>query len=630
MRHHVPSILVLLGAVVAVAAYLQALNFPLVSDDLYYIPENSKLLGLHLSELWRLFAEPYNPVEFLPLRDLSYWFDIALFGLTPSAFRLHNIILYLLCLPLVYATTLGLWRYFRPADAASTPWAAAAVTVLFALHPAHVEAVVWISGRKDVLSGLFSLFALWLAVNAKREHGFSSRYAAATLLALLAAMLSKATAVAVAPVIAMLWIIFWRDMPEQHRRRTQLLWPFAILFLAASAVLIFASNSVPTVKAPAYFGVEVITRALAVLGWLARLAVSPESRHFFYPVLDVTYIPVMVICGIVVLLAGLSGLMLVLRRRSLEGFALLAILLQCMPYTQLISFYTTSLVSDRFLTVAVWPAMLLIVALLWRLKPVPRMVILVVVSFSWGFQTVVRVSDWRSFDAIIDADMRGFPGYFMPAMYKIGTVQLKQGMFRDAVDTANTIASPEFRNIMIEIVQADYVVRVKTLETGKPEEAMHLLWKLGHDLRQEPVQAQWNSPVNIFWTRSQESFENEWGLLIKQFTNDASVSYNFGLWKMEVHNYIDAADHLRTSIESQRLPEAVRGTAFKSLGEALLNIGNLAESEDRLRSALQQSPPDFRAYCLLSELYKQTSRFEEATRAEAECRSHISSKTTAQ
>ena len=71
MRHHAPSILVLPGAVVVVAAYLHALNYSFVSDDLYLIPENAKLLGLHLSELWRLFVEPWNPVEFLPLRDLS-------------------------------------------------------------------------------------------------------------------------------------------------------------------------------------------------------------------------------------------------------------------------------------------------------------------------------------------------------------------------------------------------------------------------------------------------------------------------------------------------------------------------------------------------------------------------------
>lgn len=74
MRQHAPLALVLLAVIVAVAAYLQALDYPFHSDDGVYITGNTKLLGLHLSELWRLFIEPYNTFsEFLPLRDLSYW-----------------------------------------------------------------------------------------------------------------------------------------------------------------------------------------------------------------------------------------------------------------------------------------------------------------------------------------------------------------------------------------------------------------------------------------------------------------------------------------------------------------------------------------------------------------------------
>ena len=219
-----PLMLVLISTSIAVAAYLQALDYSFVSDDISQIKDNTRLARLHLGELWRLFTEPYNVAsEFLPLRELSYWFDITLFGLNPPAFRLHNIILYLLCLPLVYGTTLGLWRYFRPADAASAPWAAATVTALFALHPALVESVVYITGRKYVLPNLFSMLALWFAVNVQRERRFSTPHAASALLAFVAVMLSKASYVAVAPAIAMLWVIFWRDIPEPDRHRSLLL-----------------------------------------------------------------------------------------------------------------------------------------------------------------------------------------------------------------------------------------------------------------------------------------------------------------------------------------------------------------------------------------------------------------------
>jgi len=520
MRQLAPWAFVLGGITVAVAAYLQALHYPFVNDDTVYIVENFKLAGLQSTELWRLFIEPYNRYEFLPLRDLSYWFDITLFGLTPAAFRTHNIILYLLCLPLVYGTALAAWRYFRPADAASAPWAAAAVTALFALHPSHAEAVVWISGRKDVLSTLFSLLALWFALKAKREHGLSGGYASAALVALLAAMLSKATTVAMAPVIAMLWVLFWRDIPRPNRPRSVLLWPLASLLLAVCIALIFSASS--SVKAAAYFGVEAITRVLAVLGWLARLAVSPESRHFIYPVFDDPYLPVMAILGVAILLAAIAGVAMILRKRSLEGFALIAFVLLCMPYTQLIPFVTPTLVSDRFLTLAAWPAVLLIVALSWRLQKVPRAALLIIIALLWGYQTIERPRDWRNYEALVDTDLRAYPGHYLPAFQKIMSYLLPKGRFREAGEMANSIRVPEARAVMGYLVQGAIDLR-DVRKTRDPRDAVKHLQDLGQLLKTPPVQSRWDPAMLHFWEESSDSFELEWQWLVKSFPDDAAV-----------------------------------------------------------------------------------------------------------
>src|SRR5690348_2715648 len=97
-RQGFPLALMFLGAAIAVCACLQALNYPFIADDRFYIVENAKLSGLHWSGLWRLFVEPFNEfTEFLPLREMSYWFDLSLFGPSPAAFRIHNIVLYVLC-----------------------------------------------------------------------------------------------------------------------------------------------------------------------------------------------------------------------------------------------------------------------------------------------------------------------------------------------------------------------------------------------------------------------------------------------------------------------------------------------------------------------------------------------------
>jgi tetratricopeptide (TPR) repeat protein len=615
VRQFAPFVLILISVVVAVTAYLQALHYPFASDDGAYIAENTKLAGLHLGELWRLFTEPYNDFsEFLPLRDLSYWLDITLFGRNSAEFRLHNIILYLLCLPLVYATTLSLWKYFRKTDVTSAPWAAATVTAMFALHPSLVESVVWISGRKYVLSNLFAMLALWLAVSAKREHGLSLPHAAAALLAFVGVMLSKASYVALAPVIALIWMMFLRNIPAPDRRRLQLLWPLSILVLAVLLILVFIASSVG--REPVYFGIESVTRTLAVLGWLVRLAVTPESRHFFYPVFEDTYFSVMVGLGVAVLVAATFSVVMILRKRqSLEGFAIVAFLLICMPYIQLIPYSPPSLVSDRFLTFAAWLAVLLIVALAWRLNPMPRIALLLVIALAWSFQTIERPRDWRG-ETLLDTDLSAYPGHYHPAFHKIRNL-LALGMYNDAIRTANSITNAEFRNLMIRMIQATYAVNSAT--TGKPDEALVLLQNFEIALNHLPAQIMWNSPMQYVRDECKFILALKVARLAEQFPDNALVRYKAGLWMLEDQNYNGAVTHLRAATESQHLLESVRGTAFKSFGVALLHSGHVAEAEVPLRAALEQSPPDFRAYCSLSKVYKQMGQIEDAAHTEAEC-----------
>jgi hypothetical protein len=387
--------------------------------------------------------------------------------------------------------------------------------------------------------------------------------------------------------------------------------------LAVCVGLVFTANS--TVKEPLYFGAETLTRLLAVLGWMAVLAVSPENRHFYYPVLEDTYLAYRIVLGVAVLAAGAAGGMMVLRRRSMEGFALAGFLLLCMPYTQLIPFITDSLVADRFLALAVWPAMLLVVSLSWRLSPVPRAALLFIIALAWIFQTVERPRDWSSFEALVDKDLRAYPGYYMPAVYKITGFQLPRGMYRDAENTAGSITIPEIRDAMIRIIKIHHGGDTDAATSGKLQEAMAMLWKTGHDIKQLPVQTRWNQPLNNLWIKLPSILAMEWKYLAARFPDDISVHYNAGLWMLDAQRYSDAVSYLRPATQSPQLPKQLRGTAYASLGVALLGSGHAAEAEMPLLAALDQSPPELRAYCSLFEVYKLTGRPEDATRAEAAC-----------
>ena len=217
----------------------------------------------------------------------------------------------------------------------------------------------------------------------------------------------------------------------------------------------------------------------------------------------------------------------------------------------------------------------------------------------------------------------------MPALYKILVVQLPQGLIREANETANSIAAPDLRDTMIGMVKADNAVTLAD-STGNPQEAMALLWKSWLDHKLPPAQAKWNSPIRLFWEKKRDTLAFEWHRLARRFPDDASVRYNTGLSLLNFNEYENAATNLRAATVSQGLPESVRGQAFKNLGLALMNNGQIAEAESPLRAALEQPQPDLRAYCLLSDVYKRTARPNEAARAEASCPGRTSSDKTAQ
>jgi tetratricopeptide (TPR) repeat protein len=255
-------------------------------------------------------------------------------------------------------------------------------------------------------------------------------------------------------------------------------------------------------------------------------------------------------------------------------------------------------------------------------KPAPRAAMLLVIALAWGFQAAERTRDWRSFETLVDADFRAFPGFSMPAMYK-SDIQISKGLFREAVDTANRIAIPEVRSSMIKLVKAHQAV-IESSSLGNAHEAIDILLDFGLDLKQAPIQAQWNAPIGIIWKVNRNYLGFEWQNLSKRFPNDVSVPYNAGLALLAIQEYEGAITHLLAAIRSEQLPESMRGTAYKSLGLALMKAGRAIQAEAPLRAALEQSPPDLQAYCALSEVYKQTKRFDDAERAAAGCSGGVS------
>lgn len=136
-----------------VCIYWQVQNFDFVNfDDDKYVTENRYVQdGLTLESIsWSFTAT--HASNWHPLTWLSHMLDCQLFGLNPRWHHLSNLLFHIVNSLLIFIVFRKMTGNFFQSFVVST---------LFALHPLHVESVVWISERKDVLSTFFWLLTLW-------------------------------------------------------------------------------------------------------------------------------------------------------------------------------------------------------------------------------------------------------------------------------------------------------------------------------------------------------------------------------------------------------------------------------------------------------------------------------------
>ncbi|MEN6320298.1 MAG: tetratricopeptide repeat protein [Syntrophaceae bacterium] len=124
-------------------------------DDHYYITGNSYVQnGLSWKGIAWAFTTFYAS-NWHPLTWLSLMFDYELFRLNPAGYHWTNVFFHI-------ASTLLLFLVLNRMTGAL--WRSGFVAALFAVHPLHVESVVWVAERKDVLCTFFWMLTMYTYV----------------------------------------------------------------------------------------------------------------------------------------------------------------------------------------------------------------------------------------------------------------------------------------------------------------------------------------------------------------------------------------------------------------------------------------------------------------------------------
>lgn len=183
-------LLTLLGLITCVL-YSSALSFEFVWDDLPQIVNSpivrswSNLPRAFGTDLWYHTAR--HQVYYRPLFVAWSMLNYSLFGLRPWGWHLSSILLHVAATASVFWLTRKLRLEY---------WTAALAALIFAIHPIHIEPVVWVSAASDTMVAMFVALAFIAFLNG-REPTRNTRliWRILSLLLLACALLTKEMAV---------------------------------------------------------------------------------------------------------------------------------------------------------------------------------------------------------------------------------------------------------------------------------------------------------------------------------------------------------------------------------------------------------------------------------------------------
>ena len=263
-------------AAITLAVFWQVNQYDFINlDDNLYVTENRHIQsGITLDGFCWAYSTKHAGF-WLPLVWLSFMLDYELYGLHAGGYHLTNRILHILSVLLLF------WLFNRMSGAI---WRSAFIASLFALHPLHLESVVWITERKDVLSAFFWMLTLCLYVYYTEKPAIK-RYLL-VLFSFVCALMSKPIVVTLPFVLFLLdywpldrWMI--KEVPTNRNNSTVMLIgekiPFIVLTVISSIVTIGAQNTVGAIVSVERFPFSVRI-ANAMISYVAYL------RKFFWPV----------------------------------------------------------------------------------------------------------------------------------------------------------------------------------------------------------------------------------------------------------------------------------------------------------------------------------------------------------
>jgi hypothetical protein len=264
------ALLLMAFGLIAGVVFGPGLSGPLISDDVLYLERNPYVADFTPAMLPALFDPSGDAVYFAggnyaPVHVLAHALERRIFRDDLRAYHLVNIA--------IHSSNAVLLALLLVSAGISRRWATIAAA-LFLVHPANVEAVVWISQLKSLLALGFALAALLVF----------RRFPLASTGFLVLGLLSKATAAFALPfALARLWS--WHRAGRATRRQTVALGIWVVALAVFAVPQLAATSEMGSGFVPEYPDLAAQLRTIFAIGarYLAMAATGYGTSAFHEP-----------------------------------------------------------------------------------------------------------------------------------------------------------------------------------------------------------------------------------------------------------------------------------------------------------------------------------------------------------
>jgi len=262
-------------------------------DDDVNLLANSHYRGLGWAQLRWMFTT-VRLGHYIPLTWLTFGLDFLLWGMRPFGYHLTNLLLHCANAVIFYFVGRRLLSLAVPgSNRARLDLAAAFSALLFAFHPLRVEAVAWITERRELLAGSFYLLTvLFYLKSAFAVKAQKARLFLLSLVFFALALMSKISGVTL-PLALLAMDIYplgrlsadpWHWFSTGTRRVWLEKIPFFLLALPAGLMGIFAQNRSGVLLPLGKFGImERLAEASFGLSFYLWKTLVPAGLSPLYP-----------------------------------------------------------------------------------------------------------------------------------------------------------------------------------------------------------------------------------------------------------------------------------------------------------------------------------------------------------